>query len=136
MPIEPVLAVALVALAASAALWLRSSRQASRTTPAANVWRDVAIDAHLEQRELRRAVADALAVPGAVRGPARSRLNGALGGTPNAPVTATAPHIPEQRRPSSAAPPQPLERPVVVIHQVGPGYLSGPESRTGTDVRL
>ncbi len=134
VPIELLFAIALAVVAVGAGLWLRHSRQADRAPSAEMPWRDVAIDAHLEQRELRRAVADALAVPGAVRGPARSRLNGALSGTP-APAAGVAPRIPEQRRPSSA-PLQPLEKPVTVIHQVGPGYLSGPESRTGTDVRL
>lgn len=133
MPIELVLAIALTALAAGAGLWLRGSRRVERPLPAAEVWREVAIDAHLEHRELRRAVADALASPGAVRGPARGRLNSALAGEP---LPGGTPRIPEQRGAAPTGPVQPLLQPVTVIHQVGPGYLSDPESRTVTDVRL
>lgn len=131
MPIELVLAIALTALAAGAGLWLRGSRRVERPLPTAEVWREVAIDAHLEHRELRRAVADALASPGAVRGPARGRLNSALTGEPGG-----TPRIPEQRGAAPNGLVQPLLQPVTVIHQVGPGYLSDPESRTVTDVRL
>ncbi|MDQ6525777.1 hypothetical protein RB608_19330 [Nocardioides sp. LHD-245] len=83
MPLELITAVLLLAFALLCAGWLARARGGSASMPGMGPdieeWRRAALRHFQEHRDLERAVAGALAAPGAIRGPARTELFVALG---------------------------------------------------------
>ncbi|MCR1783870.1 hypothetical protein KVF89_15120 [Nocardioides carbamazepini] len=83
MPLELTTAVLLLAFAVLCAGWLARARGAVASMPGMGPdieeWRSAALRHFQEHRNLERTVAEALAAPGAIRGPARTELLIALG---------------------------------------------------------